>query len=114
MVTKKKKKTGAIISARTFVFTNEIFQFSFSRNYANALGQEIVGDLAPFPLRQEVGAAANAATWASRRTNSASALGFGQRDLDIGGMSAPHDKKYFPILPWLRMRCARLRLSPTR
>src|SRR6266436_7090079 len=60
-------------------------------DFGDALGQELVGDLAFHRLRQDGGSGSDRGVGGGR-ADIGQRLGFGQRDLVLGGLGAPRDK----------------------
>ena len=85
------KKTGAMVSRRLVVDTQGSSSVQLGANFRNALGQQVVGDPALDRLRQDGGSRRNRGI-GSRRADVGQRLGFGQRDLALGGLGAPGDE----------------------
>src|SRR6202790_3850186 len=62
-------------------------------NCRNALGQQLVGDLALHRLRQDGGSGSDGGVGRGG-ADIGQRLGFGQRDLVLGGLGAPRDKVF--------------------
>src|SRR6266446_9079661 len=60
-------------------------------DFGDALGQELVGDLALHRLRQDGGSGSDRGVGGGG-ADIGQRLGFGQRDLALGGLGAPRDK----------------------
>src|SRR5439155_5479438 len=77
--------------APAFVFTKRKASVQLGADFRNALGQEFVGDLALHRLRQDGGSGSDRGVGGGR-ADIGQRLGFGQRDLALGGLGAPRDK----------------------
>src|ERR1700709_265336 len=62
-------------------------------NFRDALGQQIVGDLALDRSLQNVGGRSDRGV-GRRRADVGDCLGFGQRDLALGGLGPPRDEVF--------------------